>query len=506
MKFWFCEQCGNRITDDDMASGKAAETESHGVCCARCLESRKKIQLRPTGSQSGARRTTALTAARPTTRTGSSSSSEPTSMWPYIAGSLGLVGFTLIAITLSRSRPEAAQIIAQVETPEPAKAAQDKPAPTPQILATPVAAKAPVSERGSASAESSPRRDGKQSPRGLFALTYGGEEPGGSRHNPSAKGSPVADSQRPAAPPSAAPVLSPELNALMQRALELERLNDLQGALACYDEGIKKQSDFAEMYSNRGNIRLSLNDYRGALSDAESALRIKKFWNAWAVKAIACAVLGHVVDYKNALNEAVAAVPAAQRKQMEAAIDASAQRSIREMAGSKLEEKQPQSAEEFLARGQFRIKQQRNKEALADFEAAVEHDPSLAEKGIYSAMAELAERQGDHKTKLDYYQRWMKAQPTLPDAINAVAWELLTSKDESLRNPSAALPLVEKANALTRESNPGILDTYAMALAKSGRKSDAVATQKKALAMLPKDIAPTVRQEFEQHLRDIETD
>ena len=60
------------------------------------------------------------------------------------------------------------------------------------------------------------------------------------------------------------------------------------------------------------------------------------------------------------------------------------------------------------------------------------------------------------------------------------------------------------ANQLTGEKNPGILDTYALALNRTGRKADAINTQKKALAMLPKETPETTRQEFEKHLQEMQ--
>jgi len=494
MKFWFCEKCGTRITDDDLAGGKAAETEAHGVCCSACLNGGLKRAGSSSRNIQPPRRTTTMIPVRPSVR-GTGSPSMPA--WPYYTGALALALFGLGAAFLTRARPEPAQIVvmsndnesSRLAVSEPARAADTPSAPAPP---PPAASAAPVV------ADAPPRRDEKVGGGSLFSLQFGGNETSAPHSGTSPR--PAQRKMDPARPVS--PNASEDLEGLMQRALEMERNGDMPGALAAYDKGIKLSPNYAEIYSNRGNIKLSMSDFQGALADADAALALKNFWNAWAVKAIACAALGKEEDYNAAVDQAVLVAP--QKAQIAALIDASAKKVKRETAGQSLEGKQPQTSEEFLARAQFRLKQKHFREALSDYESAVERDAGLVEKGIYAAMAELAGQEGDNRGKLEYYQKWLKAQPAHPEALNAVAWELLTSKDESLRNPTAALPLAEKANSLTQGRNPGIMDTYAMALFQSGRKTDAIAAQKKALALLPKETPTQVRQEFEQHLHTIE--
>src|ERR1700742_4861863 len=114
MKFWFCEKCGTRITDDDLAGGKAAETESHGVCCAACLDG----GLKRTGSSSRnmppqTRRTTQMIPVRPSLRA---------------AGAQALAVFGLGAAFLTRGHPEPAQIVAVSNESESSRPAVSEPA------------------------------------------------------------------------------------------------------------------------------------------------------------------------------------------------------------------------------------------------------------------------------------------------------------------------------------------------------------------------------------------
>ena len=78
-----------------------------------------------------------------------------------------------------------------------------------------------------------------------------------------------------------------------------------------------------------------------------------------------------------------------------------------------------------------------------------------------------------------------------PDAtaaeLNQYAALLLECEPEDLRNPPEALPSAEKAVKLSEGKDPEILDSLAQALFETGDRNGAVATQEKAIALLPTD-------------------
>jgi tetratricopeptide (TPR) repeat protein len=49
---------------------------------------------------------------------------------------------------------------------------------------------------------------------------------------------------------------------------------DLKGAIADYDESLKKKPENPTAYSNRGAAKFMLQDYVGALGDLNSAIRL----------------------------------------------------------------------------------------------------------------------------------------------------------------------------------------------------------------------------------------
>ncbi|MFG0275356.1 MAG: hypothetical protein ACF8QF_09895, partial [Phycisphaerales bacterium] len=82
---------------------------------------------------------------------------------------------------------------------------------------------------------------------------------------------------------------------------------------------------------------------------------------------------------------------------------------------------------------------------------------------------------------------------TAPDASpgdkNNAAWELLTCVDESLRDPARALAFARAACEGTDFEDFAHLDTYALALFETGDAAQAVAMSRKAVELLPDDLA-----------------
>ena len=89
--------------------------------------------------------------------------------------------------------------------------------------------------------------------------------------------------------------------------------------------------------------------------------------------------------------------------------------------------------------------------------------------------------------------------------LNAYAWELLTSKDEDLRDASTALRLAKKAVAESDEKLALILDTLGLAYSMTGDKLKAVETQRRAVSLLPPGDSPA-RSELEARLAQFEAD
>ena len=88
------------------------------------------------------------------------------------------------------------------------------------------------------------------------------------------------------------------------------------------------------------------------------------------------------------------------------------------------------------------------------------------------------------------------------DVLNEFAWFVLTNPRIVQRDLPLALKAAEQANKASGGTDPNVLDTYAMAQFKNGKKDDAIATQKKAIE-LEKDEA--ARKALEERLAQFES-
>ena len=119
--------------------------------------------------------------------------------------------------------------------------------------------------------------------------------------------------------------------------------------------------------------------------------------------------------------------------------------------------------------------------------AGTKADPAKA-KAIYERGLAI-ERRGDIQAGIAHYYRAIQADPGYAPALNHFAWLRATNPDPKLRDPGEAVRLAERAcKAAVDEAKPTIfaancLDTLAVAYAAGGRFKDAVATQKRAIAM-----------------------
>lgn len=85
--------------------------------------------------------------------------------------------------------------------------------------------------------------------------------------------------------------------------------------------------------------------------------------------------------------------------------------------------------------------------------------------------------------------------------MNSVAWEILTGEEIKGRDLELALRMAKSANEVTKGKNAAILDTYARALWDNGKKTEAIAYQKKAVELCQD---PKMAKELKEALKKYE--
>lgn len=123
------------------------------------------------------------------------------------------------------------------------------------------------------------------------------------------------------------------------------------------------------------------------------------------------------------------------------------------------------------------------KRAAAYYEHQLEKNPDQPE--LYSVLAEIYLRLKKWEKSKKAYEYAVGLNPEQPGMLNNFAWLLLTSEDESLRDPERALKLVMKS--VQMGENNANMDTLAEAYYQNGMYMEAYRAAKRALQLATED-------------------
>jgi len=122
------------------------------------------------------------------------------------------------------------------------------------------------------------------------------------------------------------------------------------------------------------------------------------------------------------------------------------------------------------------------RELLVDI---VGKDPHTAD--AQEALADLCAEQKLYPEAIGHYNEAIRLKPDFAEARNNLAWLLATAEDPRYRDPSEALKQAQQAVQLSHWKEAAFIDTLAEALYANGQYQQAVAVEKKALALEPGD-------------------
>ncbi len=105
---------------------------------------------------------------------------------------------------------------------------------------------------------------------------------------------------------------------------------------------------------------------------------------------------------------------------------------------------------------------------------------SMDAKAHYEFASALAHT-GQTREAMSQYASALLIQPDFPEALDGLAWILSTASQPEFRNGAQAVPMAERASALTGNGDPEKLKTLAAAYAETGRFAEAVKSVQTAM-------------------------
>jgi superkiller protein 3 len=253
-------------------------------------------------------------------------------------------------------------------------------------------------------------------------------------------------------------------------------------AVVQYQKALEINPDYAEACNNLGNALLQKGKVDEAIAQLQRAQQLKPDY------AEACNNLGNALLQKGNVAEAIAHVQRALQIKPDFA-------NAHDVLGNALLQKgnvaeaitqfqealqiNPHNAEACYNLGNARLRQGNVAEAIAQYQMALQIKPDFADAHNNLGTARL--HQGNVAEAIAQYQKALQLKPDKAEVQNNLAWLLATCPDASLRDGNQAVALAQRANRLTGDGNPVVLDTLAAAYAEAGRFPEAVTTAQRAL-------------------------
>ena len=258
----------------------------------------------------------------------------------------------------------------------------------------------------------------------------------------------------------------------------------VEDAIAQYQKALEINPDYAEACNNLGNALLRQGKVDEAIGLLQKALQLKPDY------AEACVNLGNALLQLGKADEAIAQLQRALQLNPDSA-------NAHDILGNALFQKgnvteaitqyqvalqiNPHSAEAGYNFGNALLQLGKVDEAIVQYQQALQLNPDFAD--AHNNLGTALLHQGNAAEAIAQYQRALQLKPDKVEVLNNLAWLLATGPHTSLRDGPQAVALAQRANQLTGDGNPVVLDTLAAAYAEAGRFPEAVTTAQRALRL-----------------------
>ncbi|MFZ0581640.1 MAG: tetratricopeptide repeat protein [Candidatus Acidiferrales bacterium] len=141
--------------------------------------------------------------------------------------------------------------------------------------------------------------------------------------------------------------------------------------------------------------------------------------------------------------------------------------------------------------GQLLMAEGSASDAVGEYRAALAANPDNT--WLHYGLGEALDKDGESAQAEREFSKILKDNPDDFTANNEMAWFYATAADRKYRNPAAALELAKKAVQLSGGEQGYVLDTLAEADYVNGKLDESLATERKAVALDPKNASLQVQ-------------
>ncbi|HBZ71368.1 MAG TPA: hypothetical protein DEP35_17205, partial [Deltaproteobacteria bacterium] len=130
----------------------------------------------------------------------------------------------------------------------------------------------------------------------------------------------------------------------------------------------------------------------------------------------------------------------------------------------------------------------------------------LKDAEVYAGLGDALQREGRTAEAAEQLRAAVRLRPGWVEPSNNLAWILATAPDPGLRRPEEAITLAEAAARGTNRKNANVLDTLAVAYEAAGRRADALAVAREALALARAQRENELSETLAKRVRSYEAD
>jgi tetratricopeptide (TPR) repeat protein len=242
------------------------------------------------------------------------------------------------------------------------------------------------------------------------------------------------------------------------RAVVFYKASKYDKALTEVNWSIQINPDYFKAYNTRGSIEDSIEDHVNALADYTKAIELEP---NYIYPYLSRSRLYIILDqYEKGISDTTKAI----------GID-------------------PSFEEAYHYRGICYRLLDKFEEAIADYSKTIEHNPN--NKRAYKDRGYCYSQLGKYESAISDYQKAIELDPANIHPLCNIIWILATCPIKEYRNGPMALDYALRATKLVSTAKPSralfhLYDSMAAAYAEAGNFAEAIATQKKAIALLDK--------------------